>query len=310
MTDWSQLVGWVEISRFLGLAPRRLYGLVARSDDLYVDIEVGGAGGTTRPISIPYTELKGVQRLIYRRILAELPVHSIAAAYKPGSSVVAAARVHRGPSTDVLRVDIRRFFPSITVRRVFGFLVARGFTPRASYILSSLMCHNACLPQGAPTSPAVSNCLCYGMDHELEAVARARDLRVTRYSDDVIFSGAILGDFNIERLCEIVRGIFNRHGFQMNHTKTRFMKRGGPQKVLGLLVDGKDVRLTRSMRRTIRAAFHKAGQNPNWGTEHLPQLRGYAEFYKCIHGRDATYQDYRATLRAVSSIKAHEVFHL
>ena len=288
----------------LGVAPQRLFYLVKSADSKYVNIEIPKSQGGVRQIDIPSRELKGVQRLLYRSLFIKLPVHEIAAAYKPTSSITAAARKHAGP-TSILRMDFTDFFPSITNRRLFGYFVKQGFNRKVSFMLTRLVTYKGHLPQGAPTSPCLSNAICNPLDHEISAFARSWNLTVTRYSDDIIFSGI---KFDPNNLANRIEEMARRHGFQINRSKTKYLRRGQPQRVLGLLVDKYQIRMTRSMHRNIRAAFHKASSRPTWGTENSDILRGYAQFYKQVYGADDTYRTFNETLSLIDQIKSHEVF--
>ncbi len=298
--EWP--TGLVELSAALGVAPQRVYVLASRAPHRYVDIQIPKKRDGFRVISIPIAELKGVQRLVVRRLWPRLPISQIAHGYAQGRSIVTSAKKHLGP-TSVLRLDLSDFFPSITDRRVFGYFRKRGASKSVSSILARLCTHRGLLPQGAPTSPGLTNAICYALDEELLRLARSWSLAVTRYSDDIVFSGR---QFNWKRFELLAEGVVTRHGFRLNRTKTRYMSPDQSQRVLGLLVDSSRLRMTREMRRTLRAAFHKAGNNFLWGMRQYQQLRGYAEFYKIVYGADAQYRQFRRTLRAIRRVRTHE----
>ena len=301
LAEWPS--GLVELSTMLGVAPQRVYALAADRLHRYVDIEVSKRGGGVRKISIPVSELKGLQRLLLRGLWGRFPTSEIAHGYKHGRSIISAAQEHVGP-TCVLRMDLRDFFPSITAKRVFGYLRKRGLSEASSFIITRLVTHQGKLPQGAPTSPGLSNAICCGMDEELARVSRSRRLAVTRYSDDIIFSGA---PFNWKSFAKVVARVTRRHGFSVNVQKTRYMSRNQSQRVLGMLVDSSSIRMTRGMRRRIRAAFFKAGNQSSWGVQNLARLRGYAEFHKMVYGADEQYRAFRSLLNTIKQIRTHEL---
>jgi len=95
------------------------------------------------------------------------------------------------------------------------------------------------LPQGAPTSPVITNIVCQRLDHLLTGVANRFGLKYTRYADDITFSSP----HNVyqedgEFLNELHRIIKNQ-GFHIKESKTRLQKRGHRQEVTGLVVNDK-----------------------------------------------------------------------
>ena len=299
-------VGWPlglkELSSLLGVAPQRLFALANRGKYRYLDIYISKSNGGKRAISIPITELKGIQRLLIRNLWNQFPVSQIAHGYKRRCSIVTAAKEHLGPS-HILKVDIHNYFPSITAKRIYGYLRKQGVPSPTSFIITRLVTHNDRLPQGAPTSPGLSNAICYALDLELSRLANSWQLKVTRYSDDIIFSGP---RFNWKIYSELVKKVIRRHGFKVNNKKIRYFSSDQSQRVLGLLVDKSSLRMTRNMRRIIRAAFFKAGNQPTWGVHNLDHLRGYAEFYKMVYGANNQYHIYRSILITIKQIKTHE----
>lgn len=299
-------VGWPsglrELSAVLGVAPQRIYALANQGQFRYVDIRIPKSDGGMRPISIPIPELKGLQRLLARRLWGAFPVSEIAHGYMPHRSILTAARKHVG-DTYILRIDLQSFFPSFTAGRIFGYLRSRGVNKSVSSIITRLVTHENRLPQGAPTSPGLTNAICYAMDGSLTGLAKSWRLTVTRYSDDIIFSGC---QFNWRKFADVVERLVRRHGFEVKRSKTRYLSPDQGQRVLGLLVDSSRVRMTRKMRRTTRAAFFKAGNEPAWGIKHLGRLRGFAEFHKMIYGADEHYTSFRATLKSIKAIRMHE----
>jgi retron-type reverse transcriptase len=183
----------------------------------YTQFEIPKRRGGTRTIDAPSEALKDLQRRILRRMLNPLPVHPAATGFVRGRSIVDNARPHAGCGV-VINIDLADFFPSITAERVRATFRALGWGGESAGILTNICTHEGRLPQGAPTSPAISNLACRKLDARLEALMRSKKLRLavrrnpqtgeitaetsssqviegayTRYADDLTFSLAMFG---------------------------------------------------------------------------------------------------------------------
>ncbi len=288
--------------------------------------------GSERPIWAPLPGLKAAQRWILTRIAERLPVHGAAHGFLPGRSILTNAEPHRN-SQLVVKMDLKDFFPTITWRRVKGVFRKAGYREQVSTLLA-LICTEApreivehdgttyyialgprCLPQGAPTSPALTNAICFRLDRRLTGLADALGYRYTRYADDMTFSlpaseeadgrqpdrtdhpkrapspekTANPGDASHEatpspnghrlgRLLGAVRRIVEDEGFQLHPDKTRIARSGARQSVTGLIVNGaSSPRVPREVRRRLRAAIHnRTHGRPIKGDETDAQLAGLA----------------------------------
>ncbi len=88
----------------------------------------------------------------------------------------------------VLKMDLRNFFPTTTAARVERYFRIAGWSKEASALLTRLCTYEGALPQGAPTSPRLSNLVNHPMDARLAALAAASGAVYTRYADDMTFS--------------------------------------------------------------------------------------------------------------------------
>jgi hypothetical protein len=306
------LKGAEELAKALGLPVARLRWLayhreVERSTH-YAYFTIPKRDGTPRPISAPKPDLKAAQRWVLREVAEKLPVHSAAHGFLPARSILTNARLHAGADT-IVKLDIEGFFPTITWRRVKGLLRKAGLTESVATVVS-LLCtepprqevsfrgqtlHVATgprvLPQGAPTSPALTNAICLRLDRRLSGLARTLGFRYTRYADDLTFSWhrpaeAREGDHPRAPVGALLRGaraILTSEGFTLNGNKTRVLKAGDRQKVTGLVVNRADgvppARVPREVLRRLRAALHNREQGrPGKAGETLEQLRGLAAF--------------------------------
>jgi len=254
--------------------------------------------GKERAIWAPKPMLKKVQTYINLNILNNLIVHGAAHGFLPGRSILSNAKVHTD-SKIILKMDLQDFFPTVTYKRVKGLFRKAGYREQIS-ILLALLCTEAprevvedqgktyyvsmgarSLPQGAPTSPMITNILCLQLDRRLTGLAEKYDWRYTRYADDLTFSLAD-GDTppNTGKLMHIVKQIVKDEGFVVHPKKTRISRKGGSQKVTGLVVNGKDTpRVPQDLKRELRATIHNLQQGkPLRENETLTQLEGYAAF--------------------------------
>ena len=178
-------------------------------------------------------------------------VHAAAHGFIRGRSIISNARAHlRKPY--LLKMDICDFFPSIAINRVICVFQNLGFPNNVSFYLARLCCLRNHLPQGAATSPALSNTVAYVMDCRLTGLAESYGLGYTRYADDLTFSG----DRIPIRFLQIVETVVAEEGFKIRSEKTRFCHGAGRKIVTGLSVSGDEVRVPRGYKRKIRQEVH------------------------------------------------------
>jgi len=297
----------VSTARFLGFAPQHIYYLVDEPERCYTRIQVPKNSDPTamRNLDIPISELMGVQRAINRKILSEFGLSKHVHSYVPSKSILTAAR-ELCPGRAVLKIDVQDFFPTISFVRVLGLFRSLGFSDASSYILSRLTTYGNSLAQGAPTSPAISNLIMRGIDKRLVRLSETWELNYLRYSDDLFFHKD--KNFNHPKFAGYVFKILADGGFSANLGKTTFHPRGLPRITLGLLTHGDKPRIPGPQRRLYRSLFFKASRNIHWAHENRDRLRGMVEWYKCVHGRDDTYTQYRTILDNEVKLRIHDTY--
>jgi len=239
--------------------------------------------GGSRTIEAPGEKLKALQRRVLHRLLNPLPAHPAATGFVPGRSIVDNARPHAGRGV-VINLDLADFFPSITAERVAESLRGLGWGAEAAAIVSRMCTHEGHLPQGAPTSPALSNLVCRRLDARLAALAEKHGGQYTRYADDITLSFPGLGINKrlrpkpknqppLERppslsgvkrsrrppsraLLTQIRGIIEDEGFQIQMKKKVRLQRPHQRQTATGLVVNQTVNLPRQTRRLIRAMRH------------------------------------------------------
>ena len=170
--------------------------------------------GGKRQIDAPYPLLLDCQRWINRHILMSIPVHPAATAYVKDMSLLANVQPHLAQKC-LFRIDLRDFFPSISTRRIVAQFRRVGYAKNVAFYLAALCCLNGRLPQGAATSPALSNLVSVRMDRRLASLSTRADLTYTRYADDLSFSGEYIGSQFRRSVCRIIEEC----GFIINEEK-------------------------------------------------------------------------------------------
>jgi RNA-directed DNA polymerase len=182
-----ELASEAALLAYLGISPAELRKIWWYRSRMYHHFEIAKGNNKTRVISAPDGRLKFIQRkiaallnTIYRR---RNPVHG----FVNDRSVKTNALSHID-SKFILNVDIKNFFPSITENRIRGLLSALGVDDRVATVVARICCNSGHLPQGAPSSPVLSNMICFRLDRGLLSIAKEARCIYTRYADDVTFS--------------------------------------------------------------------------------------------------------------------------
>lgn len=268
-----------DLARFLDIDLKRLRFLTfhRRSATLvhYHRFSIPKKTGGERHISAPKPALKRAQYAVWQKLLepaAAGRLHDAAHGFVTARNVVSNASPHVGQRV-VVNVDLKDFFPSVTFRRVRGLFMGLGYSGAVSTLLA-LLCTEPPragvdvdgkhlmvamgerrLPQGACTSPIITNLLCRRLDARLRGVAEKLGFSYTRYADDLTFSGATGKD--VAALLHRVRHIVVDEGFVEHGDKTRIMRQGRRQEVTGVVVNQRCA-VPREEVRRLRAVLHQA----------------------------------------------------
>lgn len=166
------------------------------------------------------------------------------------SNIVANAFSHVNKS-NVLNIDLKDFFHSISAKRVFQLFESEYFMLKRpiAVALALLTTYQQKLPVGAPTSPVISNFICLPLDAELEQFCKVHDLSYTRYADDLTFSSHF--ELTTNEILDIIN-IIKKHGFRINEQKLRLKPSNRKQTVTGVVVN-KRLNVDRKLLKKIRA---------------------------------------------------------
>ncbi|MCU0516032.1 MAG: retron St85 family RNA-directed DNA polymerase [Oscillatoria sp. Prado101] len=297
------------IAQAMKISVRRLRFLAFyRKKPHYKRFQIPKKMGGKREISAPMPLLKQAQNWILHNILEKLELHSAAHGFRRERSIVTNAQPHVGAEV-ILNIDLKDFFPSISYKRVKGLFKSCGYSETAS-IIFALICTEPRvkefqldgqtnsvlswterhLPQGAPTSPAISNLLCRRLDRRLTEMAEQLGFVYTRYADDLTFSASGDSLRNICKVFKVTRSIIKYEGFDINEDKTRVFRKSRQQEVTGVVVNSK-LNVSRETLKRFRATLYQIEKDglrgKHWGqsktNDLIASLQGFANFVYMIN---------------------------
>ncbi|MBE9207236.1 RNA-directed DNA polymerase [Nostoc sp. LEGE 06077] len=254
----------------------------------YKTFEISKKSGGVRQISTPVTALKIIQRKLNQVLQAVYEIKPSVHGFVKGKNIVTNAQSH-AKKRYVFNIDLKDFFPSINFGRVRGMFMTTpyGLHPEVATVLAQICCHNNQLPQGAPTSPIITNMICAKMDSQLQRLAKDCKATYTRYADDITFSTTlpkfprdlayIVNDEDREELIvgNTLLNIISDNGFELNEEKVRLQVKGNHQEVTGLTTNIFP-NVDRNYVRQVRAMLHA------WAKFGLEAAENeYQEKYEC-----------------------------
>jgi hypothetical protein len=269
-----------DISLYLGVSPELLWTLIRSQRYKYNHFPVKKRGGGARYIAAPRTYMKVVQWWILDLILSKVEISDRAFGFVKGRNYVDNAREHQG-ATNILNVDIREFFPSINASMVRSVFSDLRYSDEVSIGLAMLTTYAGALPQGAPTSPAISNIIFKSYDEAIVAVCDSYGIKYSRYADDMTFSkvGEIPKDFH-----KIISSIIHP-AFHLNEDKTVYMGANRTKEVTGVVLGRDAPCLSRADLNRARGWIHRIKCEPLLHIKELEKLRGTIAMVKMVGGR-------------------------
>lgn len=284
------------LAQLVGYKKEYLKKASTYGDNFYRNFEITKRNGTKRLISEPLPSLKEIQLWILKNILYKIPVSPVAKAYKPKARIIENLKFHRN-QPKVLTLDLENFFPSIKIKEVKNIFLNLGYSKYMANILSKLCTKDDSLPQGAPTSPYLSNLIFKSADALIFDFCKQRKIRYTRYADDLSFSG----DFDEKLLLGKVTDVIESLGFKINNTKTKLMTPNTRQTVTGIVVNQKP-QVVAHKRNALRQALYyikKFGLKEHQEYKEIVQknylehLLGKVNFVLQINPNDNEYKNYK-----------------
>lgn len=235
----------------LGISAKTLYAVSNNLGKHYHNTRLSKKSGGYRNLSVPDEVLKSIQKRIADVLLIHMPVSRYAKAYRFGSSTLHNAKHHVGKQV-VLKLDILHFFDSIRYSTVKDKVFPEEIYAEPLRILLTMLCyHKDALPQGAPSSPSITNIILYEFDELVGQWCQERGIAYTRYCDDMTFSC----NFDPAEVVRFVRLELKKMGFLLNEQKTRIQRPGQQQTVTGIVVNEK-LSIPADYRRKLRQELY------------------------------------------------------
>ena len=276
-----------ELAQVLGIEYKILiYNLYKIPDSKkYLEFEIQKRNGGKRKICAPNSGIKYIQRILNQILLQIYPVKSCVHGFVREKGITSNSSKHVNKKL-LINIDLENFFPSINFGRVRGIFKSHpfNFNDTISTVLAQICCYNGTLPQGAPTSPIMSNYICRKLDNQLMRFAKENRLTYSRYADDITFSTnvyplpkkfGIIKDYKITLSKEII-DIVERNDFKLNNNKIRYATKFNRQEVTGLVVN-EFPNINRKYLHNVRAmlnAWEKYGLEKA-ATEHFTKYNHY-----------------------------------
>lgn len=258
------------LALLLGLEFKTLKSIIGKRSIQYQFYEISKKRGGKRQISVPHKDLKYIQSWITENILNKVPVHNNIHGFVKGKSILSNAVNHLDAEC-ILNIDLKKFFDSIEEKRVYSLFKFLGYHSNLAVDMAKLCTcpisekyyetfsdddkllfqdifqnKKAVLPQGAPSSPAISNLICSRLDKRMIGYSEKHNLKYTRYADDITFSGS----FSKMPKINFIKKVVKEENLKINWDKVRYYKKGQLQMVTGLLIDNK-IRVPKKFKKEI-----------------------------------------------------------
>lgn len=325
------------------ISPKQLHFFAHNPNEVYTTFYIKKKSGKLREITAPAKQLKLVQELINEILIACYPSNNSACGFVRGKSIVDGAKQHVNQHY-VFNIDLKDFFDSFEwyqVRNLFTRQLFNFVADDQKEDLAGVIAHLCCAPkmveriikgepqsvsrfvtpQGAPTSPMLTNLFCVHLDKRLGGLAKKYGAVYTRYADDISFSHShniFKEDSNFRKqIKEIIEATPH---LRINEAKTRLQGRRYRQEVTGIIVN-EQVNVPRRYINQIRKwlylwetyGYAKADsyftefyiKDKGHVLDHLPGLErvldGKLNYIKMIKGADnATYLKLYQRFRALA----------
>ena len=300
INDMQDLANFLTID--MGKISWLVYHREVTNVDHYNRFRIPKRSGSDRIISAPKTYLKEAQSWINTEILEKIQPEKEATAFRKNKNILDNALPHSNQGT-VIRVDLADFFSTITFPRTRGLFSSLGYNSGVSSVLA-LLCTDMDrrevvyqsenwyvsqgprkLPQGATTSPALSNLVARNLDRRIRGYLKylEDDWIYTRYADDLVLSHP---DKNVDvgMLLTYLNRVIRDEGFKVNKKKTVIMRTPHRQMITGLVLHESGVRVPKKYLKKVRAMVHNADQliSKGFNPDNIDEIKGRLSFIKMV----------------------------
>lgn len=242
----------------------RYFLFVERPEYMYKTFKIPKRRGGTREIHAPINKWRNLQRKLAYVLALKYRPKVCAYGFIKNKNILDNASKHVKKS-EILNIDLKDFFTQFHFGRIVGMLKAKPYSlgEEAARTIAQITCLNGVLPQGAPTSPILTNMLCSPLDNQLMQYAKKHALVYTRYADDITFSsfGKSISEnivFSVDNklhLSDSLVNIFVKNSLKINEEKISLKTKQRRQEVTGIIVN-KFPNIKREYYKNIRALLH------------------------------------------------------
>lgn len=287
------------LSVLVGYRKEYIKRAVVYTPYFYRDFQIKKRNGKMRSISEPLPSLKEIQDWILVNILEQVKVSPFAKAYRKNVSIIENVRFHKN-QPKVVTLDLKNFFPSITAENIENIFLTLGYSKLISNLFSKLCTRDGHLPQGAPTSPYLSNIFFKKADDIIIKYCLNNDIKYTRYADDLSFSG----EFNEHELIDLVDTTVSSFGLSLHPDKIKVMKQNERQSVTGIVVNEKPQVVFHKRNKLRQDMYYimKFGLQNHMdrrkirNKNYIEHLLGKVNFILQLNSLDKEFQDYKTHL--------------
>ncbi|KXI27036.1 retron St85 family RNA-directed DNA polymerase [Paraglaciecola hydrolytica] len=269
-------------SELIGVSSYLLRDFCNSKEKYYRKFEIAKkSSNESRVINAPRVFIKTTQYWIQDYFFYRLRQHDSCFSYRKKVSIKNNASVHLNKKF-ILCLDIESFFDNITKMQVISCIAKSKVNVHLAELFADIVTLNGCLPQGAPTSPIISNSHLYEFDEKIFEYCSSAGMSYSRYADDLTI-GANKYD-SLKTLEKVVKTELETLGLSINRKKTRIISSNSCQVITGLAINNGEIRPTRKYRKEIRALFYKADDAID--IELLPKLCGHLNYIKSFKNGD------------------------
>ncbi|WP_282014172.1 retron St85 family RNA-directed DNA polymerase [Marinifilum flexuosum] len=261
----------------IGLTRSALENFITFSDAHYNTFYIPKKKGKLRIIDCPNQNIKAIQRFFLKKYLNKIEVNKRVNGFVPNRGIKRNALFHIKKKY-LLTIDIKDFFPSISQKKVFNVLLDLYSDKDFALKMAKLCTYKKKLPQGAPTSPALSNLVFKPLDDEIMKYCNSEMVNYSRYADDLTFSSD--NKSTLQYVYKFVNDLLYSHGYNINCSKTRYLSGKGQISITGVYINSGKPKVSKKLKKQIRAELHQYiinGKDVN-----INRISGYISFINSI----------------------------
>ncbi len=249
------------ISNDLDIDNEYIINIAKNSKNHYSRYKIKKKNGGYRQIYHPSPSLKVLQYWLVDNIFNKCVISKNSYAYAKGCSIKKNAEIHKN-SKHILHTDIKNFFNSIKTNHIKDVLALNkedlkylSLNEEDIQLIFNICLYEGHLVIGSVCAPIISNCVMYSFDIELnKEITKYGNLIYTRYADDIVISST---KYMNAAIVKLVEKILNKHGFNINFDKTRFMSTANRRKITGIIIDNNKISIGFNRHKEIKKMLYK-----------------------------------------------------